>query len=99
MTKDDGKQWLMELTQNITNQLKESKTEINNLWEVINKNRDMHTNCREQVLDRLANLDNEFSEKFADLDKRLEVTIIKVGAVMGALIVLGEYLFGHLLGK
>lgn len=99
MTRDDGRQWLLELTQNITSQLKENKSEIISIWEVINSNKDLHSSCREQVLNRLAEIDNEVLKKFADLDKRLELTILKVGILVGALLIVGEFLIRHFLGK
>lgn len=88
MEKDDGKQWLLELTQNITSQLKEDRADIGLIWETINRNKEMHVNCREQIL-----------EKIANLDKRLETTIVKVGAAIGVITILAQYLFNHLLGK
>lgn len=110
MAKDEGKQWLLELTQSITNQLKEDRTDIVALWEAVNEGKGMHASCREQILVKLSeldkallekatDLDKKLLEKAADLDKRLSITIIEVGASVGGLCILAEYLFNHLLGK
>ena len=88
MVRDDGKQWLYELTQSITAQLKENRDDITSIWDTINKNKEAHVHCREQIL-----------EKIADLDKRLEITIVKVGALISAIVIASEYLINHFLGK
>jgi len=88
MVKDDGKQWLLELTQSITAQLKENREDIVSLWETVNRNKEAHVHCREQIL-----------EKIADLDKRLEITIVKVGAIISGIVIASEYLINHFLGK
>lgn len=96
---DEGKQWLLELTQNITNQLKEDRADINLLWETVRKDKELHMTCREQILEKLAELDRKLLEKANDIDKRLEITIVKMGALITALSIMAEYLFSHLMGK
>ena len=95
MVKDDGKQWLLELTQNITSQLKEDRADISAIWDAIHKTREGHNMCREQMLSQLSLLDKEFVKKFADLDKRLEIAMMKIGVLISGLTIAGEFVLNH----
>jgi hypothetical protein len=68
MVKDDGKAWLVELTQNITGQLKQNREDIASLWSHIQAGKDHHTACREQILLELLKI-----------DKRVEVILVRIG--------------------
>jgi hypothetical protein len=68
MVKDDGKAWLVELTQNITGQLKQNREDIASLWGHIQAGKDHHTACREQILLELLKI-----------DKRVEVILVRIG--------------------
>lgn len=95
MIKDDGKQWFLELTQSIVGQLKENREDIKDIWAHLDNRKNIHTECREHILVKLLELDAKFLEKFANLDKRLEVTIVKVGALISAIVLVGQYLVTH----
>lgn len=87
MVKDDGKQWLIELVQSITSQLKEDRTELSNLWAVVNANKEAHNMCREHIL-----------KQIADLDKRVEIAVFKIGIVISVLLLVVNYGLKYLLG-
>lgn len=88
MVKDDGKQWLIEVVQSLTGQLKDNREQINLLWQAMGDTSKAHMTCREEVFKNLANL-----------DKRIEVAMIKLGLLISVVITLGQYLLNHLLGK
>lgn len=68
MGRDEGRQWLLELTQSITRGLEASREDRAKLWDAVTTIREQHMNCREHVL-----------KSIGDLDKRTEVIAIKVG--------------------
>lgn len=68
MTRDEGRTWLLELTQSITRGLEASREDRARLWETVGNMRESHSACREHML-----------KAIADLDKRTEMIAVKVG--------------------
>ena len=91
MVKDDGKAWLIELTQNITGQLKQNREDIASLWSHIQAGKDHHTACREQILLELSKV-----------DKRVEVILVRIGVYVAIstfiLTVVLQIIIKHLVG-
>lgn len=96
MAPDESKQWLVELTQNIISQLKESKIDRVAIWEALGKNKDQHTSCREGVLGKVNDLEKQVLEKFANLDKRIDIAMVKIGAIISALTMIGQAIVNYL---
>lgn len=67
MVKDDGRAWLVELTQSITGQLKQNREDIADIYTQIRTAREHHSICREQILGELAKI-----------DKRVEVVVVRI---------------------
>lgn len=68
MTKDEGRTWLIELTQSITCQLKQNREDITSVWRELRTAKECHIACREEILSEIAKI-----------DKRVEVVVVRIG--------------------
>lgn len=92
MVKDDGRAWLVELTQSITGQLKQNREDITDIYTQIRTAREHHNVCREQILRELAKI-----------DKRVEVVVVRISIYIAIFIFLAtvalEFLAKHWIVK
>jgi hypothetical protein len=91
VAKGDGEKWLSELTQAMAAQLRASQDDRTRLWEAVNRIRENHSLCREEIL-----------KTVAVLDKRTEIIAVKVGVyvsiISSAIAVLAQHLAKGLWG-